>query len=327
MRTYKLKKCKTIHGIHFSPDGETLLVISGWEVRGIDTLIWLDRASGQAQSRNDIRADHYVIPQGKSILVAGGFEETQLPGRSDDLALLGWATLPELKDWQPIDVLEKLPGGGSIRPGELFAVATDPQGKLIAAATGYYGPPSGQDSDLHTSLSLLQLGSGASVLTVPETEMIGAIALSPDATRMAVSGGVDGEPDVVMYQLPKGKELWSFDPPGTRTRQLTFAPDGRLAVANARKVYVLPSDQPDNPLELAGHKGQDNTVAFAPDGERLLTASQDGGIRIWNSRSGELLKTFDFGIGAVRAIAFSPDGLTCAAGGEKGQIVVWDVDS
>lgn len=320
MRTYKLKKCKNIHGIHFWPVGQRLLVVTGWEVRGIDTLFWLDLASGQSMIRNDVRAEHYVVPRDGSRFIAGGsyYYRENSP--------LRWASLPELNEWHPIRTRAGLVTEASMDSPYLFALATNPHGDLLAVSDGVNSPERGHPQEIRHCLSVVRVDTFEVVAAIPHMRMIGEIAISPDGSRMAASGGVDGDPRITMWELSRGKEVWEFEPEGTRTRRMTFAPDGRLVVANARKVYVLPPDQPQHPLELAGHKGQVNAVAFAPDGERLLSASQDGEIRIWNSRSGELLTTFDWGVGAVRAIAFSPDGLTCAAGGEKGQVVIWDVD-
>jgi WD40 repeat protein len=65
---------------------------------------------------------------------------------------------------------------------------------------------------------------------------------------------------------------------------------------------------------------------LTPDGKRLLTASHDGMIRVWDANTGEAGPAFDWDIGAVTAVAFSPDGLTCAAAGLNGKVIIWDVD-
>ncbi|MDB5310651.1 MAG: hypothetical protein JWO38_4853 [Gemmataceae bacterium] len=69
-----------------------------------------------------------------------------------------------------------------------------------------------------------------------------------------------------------------------------------------------------------------NAVALTRDGRRLLTASHDGLIRVWDAATGEPGPTFDWQVGPVTAVAFAPDGLTCAAAGLSGKVVAWDVD-
>jgi hypothetical protein len=62
---------------------------------------------------------------------------------------------------------------------------------------------------------------------------------------------------------------------------------------------------------LAGHGGPLAGVAFAPDGERIVTAGQDGTARVW-SRTGEALRTVGADRGAV-AWPRSPSGRTGAS--------------
>ena len=72
------------------------------------------------------------------------------------------------------------------------------------------------------------------------------------------------------------------------------------------------------------HPKQVNCIAFSPDGRDLVSACQDEQVRVWDVKTGELLRCYDWKVGAVTSLAFAPDGLTVAAGGEKGQVVVWD---
>jgi WD40 repeat protein len=89
-------------------------------------------------------------------------------------------------------------------------------------------------------------------------------------------------------------------------------------------VYIFPPNGGEPQFVLGGHNGQVNAVAFSPGSKRLLSASHDGAIRVWDE--GHEVMAFDWKIGPVTAVAFSPDGLIAAAAGDKGQVVVWDVD-
>jgi WD40 repeat protein len=58
------------------------------------------------------------------------------------------------------------------------------------------------------------------------------------------------------------------------------------------------------------------SVAFSPDGQMLASVSKDGTGKIWDWRTGSLVKSFNFP-NQVTSVTFSPDGQTLAIGGVK----------
>lgn len=76
-------------------------------------------------------------------------------------------------------------------------------------------------------------------------------------------------------------------------------------------------------LDAGGHTARIADLAFTPDGETIVSASDDKTIRVWDWRSGVTLKTLrgyagEGSDGKVYAVAVSPDGRTVAAGGYFG---------
>jgi len=175
-------------------------------------------------------------------------------------------------------------------------------------------------------LTLVDRDTGEALAVLPIDFEACVLNFNADGSRLAAAGGVDGDTHVVVLDVAAKHELFRFTPPATVTRCALFLPDGRLAVANGRYVYTLPVGGGDPQFTLSGHPKQVNAVAVTPDGRRLLTASHDGSIRVWDAATGAAGPSFDWDIGPVTALAFSPDGLTCAAAGLNGNVVVWDAD-
>jgi DNA-binding beta-propeller fold protein YncE len=78
---------------------------------------------------------------------------------------------------------------------------------------------------------------------------------------------------------------------------------------------------------LTGHKGGVTSVAYFPDGRRIVTGSRDGTARVWDVTTGESLRTIEGQKGTVYAVAVSADGARVATGAGDGVVRVWDVKS
>jgi len=61
MRTFKLKKRKRVHGLHFAPDGGRLLVIGAPQVDVVESATWLDLATGETVGRIEQLAIGYAV--------------------------------------------------------------------------------------------------------------------------------------------------------------------------------------------------------------------------------------------------------------------------
>ncbi len=89
-----------------------------------------------------------------------------------------------------------------------------------------------------------------------------------------------------------------------------------------------PATTEDLRSTLRGHTDVINAIAYSPDGQRILTASFDNSLKLWDAATGKELKTFAGQAGhqkMVLSAAFSPDRQSIASGSADGTAKIWDV--
>ncbi|WP_437657009.1 AAA family ATPase [Sorangium sp. So ce1182] len=78
---------------------------------------------------------------------------------------------------------------------------------------------------------------------------------------------------------------------------------------------------------LSGHSDAVNACAVSPDGQRIVSASSDNTLKVWDLASGKLLSTLEGHSGAVNACAVSPDGQRIVSASYDKTLKVWDLAS
>jgi WD40 repeat protein len=152
------------------------------------------------------------------------------------------------------------------------------------------------------------------------------VAFTRDGRRAVATGGA-----VIVYDLESGREIY-------RVLELQFARPGLALSRDGR--FFLTSHQGDVIMRLGdiksgnevrqfvGHSAGIHGVGLSPDGDRALSASEDGTIRLWEVSTGKELDVFKSG-GLPRRVAFAPDGkhaVAAYAGSGNNLIRLWDVD-
>ncbi|WP_256973142.1 WD40 repeat domain-containing protein [Nostoc sp. T09] len=66
------------------------------------------------------------------------------------------------------------------------------------------------------------------------------------------------------------------------------------------------------------------TVSFSPDGQILVSGSQDGSINLWDVKTGKLIRTLKHSEPVI-GVVFSPDGQTLVSNLDLGAIIrLWN---
>jgi len=83
---------------------------------------------------------------------------------------------------------------------------------------------------------------------------------------------------------------------------------------------LLPS--PRRRWQIAAHAGPAYSVQVSPDGQRAVTAGEDGTLKLWNLE-GERQATLRGHVGGARWASFSPDSRQIASAGKDGTVRLW----
>lgn len=234
------------------------------------------------------------------------------------------------------NVLPSGPGNGSNVAGTVGEIRVF-QGHTNRATGAVFSPDeasilSGSDDK---SVRLWDVSTGAERLLEGSKKPILAVAFSPDGETVLATCGHTNPPSGGMLHL------WAAAG-GQRTHRridvsnagiawdAKFAPNGRLIAPACEDASIRLLDTSDKKNikeinQLMGHNGAVRSVAFSPDGSKILSGGADYDVCLWDLANGKEIRRMIGHQGAVTGVAFSPDGNSALSGGVDKTVRLWDV--
>ena len=173
----------------------------------------------------------------------------------------------------------------------LFSIRWSHDGNWLVGAdyTGRVGVWNAKTGDLQSQVQVTKPFIDADILRYPSVRT--AVECSPTGRQIAI--------------LPPGRDVLLWEPDLGNPRSNSPATDSAPL------------------LTLTGHALPLTDADWSPEGDRIVTSSVDGTVRIWDSQSGRLAITLSAGK-SVRSVAWHSGGKRIAAGTVDGRLSIWD---
>lgn len=294
----------------FLIDDSALIVVGG----ATSQLIDIDGTSIDRQGLGGVRRRYESQEALSSIALSQKLDDHSLVTASWDGSLFVW-------DSEQGIVVRKLEGGHS---GRVTAVAIADSGEWIASA------------DDSGRLVIWDRANGSIKASLETEDPIRCLAMIPAdgiGTEMMLLGSDSGR--LSLFDA-NGKLLQTWNAHDRAVLAVSALVDeGVLRIASAGadnrgKAWTLSlgaSEEPKVVTELTGHSASINDIDWSPDGERLVTASDDFTVKLWDADTGKELLTLRGHDREVTSAQFDPQGTRILSAAHDGLAIVWLTES
>ena len=202
----------------------------------------------------------------------------------------------------------------------IYSVALSPDGKVLA--TGSYDQ----------KIKLWDVASGVETKTLTgHNGAVLGLAFRPDGKILA---SASADRTIKLWDIEKGKRTDTLSQPLKEQYAVVFAADGRRLFAGGAdsriRIWQISDSAAEttNPMLEAryAHEATILRLALSPDGQRLLSCSEDRSLKIWDVAGLKQLRSFDKQSDWISAASFLPEGQV-AVGRMDGSLDFYNINT
>jgi len=208
------------------------------------------------------------------------------------------------------------------------AVAITADGKRVISAS------------LDRTLKVWNLETGEELFTlIGHLLRVNAVAVTPD-DRLVISGSYDRT--LKVWNLETGKELFTLIGHRSVVNTVVVTPDGKRVISGSwdktLKVWDIDTGKgvfrfiknfiPRQELfSLDGHSHSVEAVAVTSDGNRIISASRDGTLKVWSLSTKKEIFPLIGHSESVNAVTVTADGKRIISGSDDETVKVWNLET
>jgi WD40 repeat protein/tRNA A-37 threonylcarbamoyl transferase component Bud32 len=277
---------------------ETRADFRGWEYRYLRALF---------------AGNHKTVPAHEGTVTCARFspDGTRLASGGSDGVVRVW----DAAGWQELLALRGT-------AGPVLSVCFSPDGKRVAAAGEERQDGGGEES----TVRVWDAEKGGQPLVLEgHPQFINAVCFSPDGRYLATASN---DRTVRVWDARTGNRRTSLEGHKGVVLSVCFTRDGQLLSAGADRTVRAWDPRAGGSVELIplANTGYVTAVCACPDGKRVVTAGEDGAVRVWDAATGKWLFALRGHAGPVLSVGFSPDGKRLASAGEDRTVRVWGME-